>query len=344
VESTPGHGATFTLWLPAGETVTPTPPPSAPAAIPAEVLPRSARVLLMDDEESVRRLGAALLLRMGLLTETVADGAAAVKEFSEARSAGHPYDLVILDLTIPSGMGGREAMEHIRKLDPQVPAIVSSGYSNDPVLADFARYGFQAIVPKPYEVSLLMETVKAIAGTAAISRIHAVGPRLTNDVGDHRIECRAGACRRATVHWKNGSPTSGGPTSDCIVSAKSQGRIVLGSAGMYSIVFGARSCRAFRYGAASLRPYDGGVRVGAAENLPALIRLVAINGRSRGRLLFQRRSGQHQGEALDHLHAGPPVVIGAFPEADLVRRKNGAVPGPEGCTTRRASDRLRGLR
>jgi CheY-like chemotaxis protein len=116
----------------------------------------------MDDEEGVRRLGAALLLRMGLLAETVADGAEAVKEFSEARSAGHPYDLVILDLTIPGGMGGREAMEHIRKLDPQVPAIVSSGYSNDPVLADFARYGFQAIVPKPYEVSLLMETVKRL--------------------------------------------------------------------------------------------------------------------------------------------------------------------------------------
>jgi signal transduction histidine kinase len=162
VESTPGRGATFTLWLPAGADETPIPSPAAPAAIPADLLPRSARVLLMDDEEGVRRLGAALLLRMGLLAETVADGAEAVKEFSEARSAGHPYDLVILDLTIPGGMGGREAMEHIRKLDPQVPAIVSSGYSNDPVLADFARYGFQAIVPKPYEVSLLMETVKRL--------------------------------------------------------------------------------------------------------------------------------------------------------------------------------------
>jgi two-component system, cell cycle sensor histidine kinase and response regulator CckA len=162
VESTPGHGATFTLWLPAGEVSTSKPPLPAPAAIPADGPPLHARVLLMDDEEGVRRLGAALLRRMGLVAETVTDGATAVKEFSEARSSGHPFDLVILDLTIPGGMGGREAMEHIRKLDPQVPAIVSSGYSNDPVLAEFARYGFQASAPKPYEVSQLMGTVRRL--------------------------------------------------------------------------------------------------------------------------------------------------------------------------------------
>ena len=123
---------------------------------------RAARVLLMDDEDGVRRLGEILLLRMGLKPVTVSDGAAAVEVFIAARSAGQPFDLVILDLTIPGGMGGREAMERIRKLDPQVPAIVSSGYSNDPVLADFGSYGFQAVVPKPYEVSQLAETVKRL--------------------------------------------------------------------------------------------------------------------------------------------------------------------------------------
>jgi hypothetical protein len=61
---------------------------------------------------------------------------------------------------------------------------------------------------------------KILCWRCSLRWIHAVGPRLTNDAGDHRIECRAGACRRATVHWKNGSPTSGGPTSDCIVSAE----------------------------------------------------------------------------------------------------------------------------
>ena len=161
VQSTPGHGATFTLWLPAGEAKA-LPPPEAPAAVPTGMPPATARVLFMDDEESVRRLGETLIRRMGLTAVTVADGGAAVSEFRAAQAAGQPYDLVILDLTIPGGMGGREAMEHIRKLDPGVPAIVSSGYSNDPVLAEFARFGFQAIVPKPYEVNELMETVKRL--------------------------------------------------------------------------------------------------------------------------------------------------------------------------------------
>jgi signal transduction histidine kinase len=161
-ESIPGRGASFTVWLPACDTATRLPPPPAQAAAPTVLSMRPARVLLMDDEESVLLLGVTLLQRMGLKTTAVSDGASAVKAFGAARVAGQPFDLVILDLTIPGGMGGREVMEELRKMDPRVPAIVSSGYSQDPVLADFASYGFQAIVPKPYEVSLLTETVRRL--------------------------------------------------------------------------------------------------------------------------------------------------------------------------------------
>jgi len=161
-ESLPGHGAKFTLWLPAGDAETPLAPPPVQSAAPIALSMRPGRVLLMDDEEGVRRLGAALLQRMGLKPTTVSDGAEAVKAFGAAREAGQPFDLVILDLTIPGGMGGREVLEQLRKLDPDTPAIVSSGYSQDPVLADFARYGFQAMVPKPYEVSELTETVRRL--------------------------------------------------------------------------------------------------------------------------------------------------------------------------------------
>ena len=160
VDSTPGHGTTFTLWLPAADT--PLPEPPAPALVAAAAPVRAARVLLMDDEESIRWLGATLLQRMGLEVTVVAEGAAAVREFSDARAAGRPFDLVILDLTIPGGMGGQETMEVIRRMDPRVPAIVSSGYSNDAVLADFRRFGFQAKVAKPYEIDQLVGAVKQV--------------------------------------------------------------------------------------------------------------------------------------------------------------------------------------
>jgi signal transduction histidine kinase/CheY-like chemotaxis protein len=156
--SPPGQGATFTLWLPAAET----PPSAAPSpAIPAAARPPSkpARVLLMDDEESIRKLGIQLLQRMGLEVTEAADGAAALREFRDAWSGGRPFDLLILDLTIPGGMGGKETLAALRQVDAQVPAIVSSGYSNDPVMAEYRRYGFQAMVPKPYEIRAFSETV-----------------------------------------------------------------------------------------------------------------------------------------------------------------------------------------
>ncbi|MEO6992734.1 MAG: ATP-binding protein [Lacunisphaera sp.] len=160
--STVGHGATFSVWLPAAAAET-----SVPAALPSEIKPAPpapnaapARVLLMDDEDSIRRLGSMLLQRMGLEPTTVADGASALKELESAQNAGRPFSLLILDLTIPGGMGGKDTIEAIRKTGSQVPAIVCSGYSRDPVLADFTAYGFQAMIAKPYQVSHLTETIQ----------------------------------------------------------------------------------------------------------------------------------------------------------------------------------------
>jgi DNA-binding NtrC family response regulator len=113
----------------------------------------------MDDEESIRRILEIVLERMGFDPIMAADGSAAMREFNAAREAGRPVNLIVLDLTIPGGMGGRQVIELIRKIDPAVPAIVSSGYSNDPVMANFSDYGFQAVVQKPYDVTQLSRVI-----------------------------------------------------------------------------------------------------------------------------------------------------------------------------------------
>ncbi len=165
VESAPGQGATFTLWLPAAAAVAPEPAPDGEAAAPLAPVP-TARVLLMDDEESIRLLGVALLQRIGLEAVSVSDGTEAVREFEKARAGGRPFDLLILDLTVPKGMGGKETIEQIRRIDPQVPAIVSSGYANTSVASEFEQYGFQACVPKPYDITELARAVKRLLPSA----------------------------------------------------------------------------------------------------------------------------------------------------------------------------------
>ena len=113
------------------------------------------RVLFMDDEEEIRRLGAAMLRRLGYEATTVRDGEGAVAEYGRALRTESAYDVVILDLTVAGGMGGCEAMEQLSRLDPEVKAIVSSGYSNDQVLSSYRDYGFSGIVAKPYETAAL---------------------------------------------------------------------------------------------------------------------------------------------------------------------------------------------
>jgi signal transduction histidine kinase/CheY-like chemotaxis protein len=150
VDSAPGKGTTFTLWLPAAaDRAEP-----APAVLPAEAPPRFAgRILFMDDEQPIRQTAALLFKRLGLESVTVEDGAAALREYAAARAAGRPFAAVILDLTIPGGLGGAETMARLREIDPQVCGIVSSGYSGDPVLANYREHGFRAIIRKPYEAT-----------------------------------------------------------------------------------------------------------------------------------------------------------------------------------------------
>jgi len=156
-ESTVDVGTTLSVWLPARPGLRPR------TAAPAKPLRGGGgRVLLMDDEASVRQVGASLLQALGYAVETVADGDEALRAYEAARHAGRPFDIVMLDLTVVRGMGGRECIGRLRALDPAVKAVVSSGYSNDPVMADYAAFGFAGVVPKPYELGELGETLERI--------------------------------------------------------------------------------------------------------------------------------------------------------------------------------------
>jgi CheY-like chemotaxis protein/two-component sensor histidine kinase len=171
VESEPGHGTTFHLWLRALREKN----PGAAKAGGEAATQMKGRVLFMDDEESIVVMAGVLLRRLGMDVELARDGAEAVQKFSEAHAAGRPFDLVVMDLTVPGGVGGREAIDQLRRIDPDVRAIVSSGYSSDPVLANYRAYGFCGMVAKPYKVddfvrvlrTALLENRSPSAGGAA---------------------------------------------------------------------------------------------------------------------------------------------------------------------------------
>ena len=147
VESALGKGTTFDLYLPASSAR------EEPGKVESAQLQHgTGNILIMDDEEAVRETAASVLRRLGYTVSFAEEGRRAVELYREAREAGAPFDLVIMDLTIPGGMGGREALTLLREMDPDVRAIVSSGYSNDPVMANYAEYGFAGVVCKPFRI------------------------------------------------------------------------------------------------------------------------------------------------------------------------------------------------
>jgi PAS domain S-box-containing protein len=149
VESQVGLGTTFRIWLPAlheKAELAVTRPPLIPSAA------MNGRVLFMDDDDIIRAMATKLLRRFGLDVVCAADGSEMVEQYRLANAEGRPFAIVVMDLTVPGGMGGLQALAKLKELNPNVKAIVSSGYSSDPVLSNFREHGFCAVVSKPYDI------------------------------------------------------------------------------------------------------------------------------------------------------------------------------------------------
>jgi signal transduction histidine kinase len=158
VSSTVGTGSIFTIFLPAvsGER------PAEIAAAGKNRLTGSGRILIMDDEQIIRDVATVILKSAGYQVESCNDGKEAVDRYRRRFETDTAFDVVIMDLTVPGGMGGKEAARLILEIDPNAVLIVSSGYSNDPVIANFRQYGFRGAVVKPFSVTTLVAEVRRL--------------------------------------------------------------------------------------------------------------------------------------------------------------------------------------
>ena len=155
VESEPGQGATFHIYLVAS--------PIQPVPISIQEDPvlhkMTGRILILDDEIHIRELAAEMLSQLGYEVETAGNEMEVLDRYKSAQTAHRPFDAVILGLTIPGGLGGEYILQHLRRLDPQVKAIASSGYSDHPVMNNFEAFGFVSSFAKPFNLQELGKAV-----------------------------------------------------------------------------------------------------------------------------------------------------------------------------------------
>ncbi len=155
--SQPGKGTSIIMYLPASPEKH-----HAGTAETEELSMGQGKILFMDDEEFIRDLAKTILNHLGYEVALARDGQEALQAYTREQTTDKPFDAVILDLTIPNGMGGKECIEKLRQIDPRVKAVVSSGYSNDPIMTDPQKYGFKAFIAKPYKIQTLSRVLKTV--------------------------------------------------------------------------------------------------------------------------------------------------------------------------------------
>jgi len=166
VESQEGVETTFYIYLPALEKKIFTAKKIAEERLPS----MSGNILFMDDQQSIRNMAEKMLTRLGYQVQFAWDGTEAIDLYKKALESGHCFDAVILDLTVPGGMGGKESIRKLLEIDPEIKAIVSSGYSNDPIMSEYRKYGFRGAVAKPYEMKDLDATLQKVIYGETVKR------------------------------------------------------------------------------------------------------------------------------------------------------------------------------
>ena len=157
VSSALGQGACFTLYLPASSTKE-----TSRDETPNELICGKGRILIMDDEDEIQEVLGKMLEHLGFEVDFASEGEKALSDYTDAFQQGSPYVATILDLTIPGGMGGKETLRQIKALHPEAAVIVSSGYSNDPVMGRFQEFGFSGVIAKPYNLLDLSKVLSQI--------------------------------------------------------------------------------------------------------------------------------------------------------------------------------------
>jgi CheY-like chemotaxis protein len=165
VESETDLGTIFRVYLPASDEILEKSAPAQPER--GHEKPKLKRVLLMDDEEMLRFLAREMLTRLGYEAELAQNGDEAVARYKAAKDAGEPFAAVVLDMTVPNGMGGQGTVLALREMDPLVKAVACTGHLEDPVMSNPRDYGFSAVLAKPFVKKDLGDTLENLLMDAA---------------------------------------------------------------------------------------------------------------------------------------------------------------------------------